>query len=164
MATTYCYKGQASQIPYDAFGFAVLKQNIDIGALVATDYGKLALASAPLVGLTSFAGFVGGSSDVMQVFKLPAGTLVHQMGMRVSSADTNSATGALGDGSNTAGWMAALALSSTGSKITLVGDSYGANSVMGKLYTSADTLDILFASATAIDAVLDVWAVVQKVY
>lgn len=164
MATTYCYKGQASQIPYDAFGFAVLKQNIDIGALVATDFGKIALASAPTVGLTSFAGFAGASSDVFQVFKIPAGSLVTGMGIVITSADTNGASAALGDGSETAGYGAAKAINALGNQITLKTDAYGPDNVSGVLYTAADTLDILFSAATAIDAVLDVWALVQKVY
>ena len=164
MATTYTFKGMANQIPYDAFGFAVLKKNINIGELVASGYGKLALASAPTVGLTSFSGFAGASSDVLQVFGIPAGTLVTGMGIRISSADTNAATAALGDGNNTAGWGAAKAINATGNQITLKNDAYGPDNVSGVLYTAADTLDILFASATAIDAVLDVWAIVQKVY
>ena len=40
--TTYCFKGKGPALPYDSM-FAVLKRNINLPALIATDYGKLAL-------------------------------------------------------------------------------------------------------------------------
>jgi hypothetical protein len=166
MATTYCFKGHGSALPYDAFGHAVLKRRVNIASLIATDFGKLALASAPTVGLTSFTGFDGTASDVLQVFNIPAGTVVRVMGVRIHAAGTTSLTGALGTGASTAGFGAAFSLAGAQNtkQITLVTDAYGPDNVSGVVYTAADTLDVLFAGAAGITGTFDVWAECYKAW
>jgi hypothetical protein len=164
MATNYTFFGSAAQLPYDAFGFCVLKKNINVANLVATDFGKLALRATPTVGLTSFTSFDGTASDTLDIFRVPAGTLVTQMGIRVSTAFTTNVDISLGDSDDSADWMAAYDADSTGNKITLVGDGYGAGTLMGKLYTSASNLTATFATAAAVVGVADFWAVCHKVY
>jgi hypothetical protein len=166
MATTYCFKGHGAALPYDAFGHAVLKRRINVANLVATDFGKLALAASPTVGLTSFTSFDGTAGDVLQIFRLPAGTLVKSMGIRIVTAGTASGTGALGTGASTAGFMAAQALDAAANttKVTLVADAYGPDNVSGVVYSAIDTLDMLFAGAAVVTGTFDVWAEVMKVY
>lgn len=166
MATTYCFKGMGSALPYDAPAYSVLRKRINVASLVATDYGTLALAASPTVGLTSFTSFDGTASDVLQVFNIPAGTLVHTMGIHIVTAGTASGTGALGTGASTAGFMAAQALDAAAgtTKVTLVGDAYGPDNVSGVVYAAADTLDILFAGAAVVAGTFDVWAVASRVW
>jgi len=157
---TYTFKGMGNALAYDAPGMSVLKKRIDFADLIANP-GKVALASAPTIGLTSFAGLA--AADVFQLFALPAGTLVTQMGLSVVTADSLAGTIALGDGASTAGFGAAKAVNAVASQITLVADAFGANNVMGKFYAAEDTLDALGAVATITEAVIDFWAVVCKV-
>jgi len=167
MAVEYQYKGMGNSLPYDAFGHAVLRRRVNVPALIATDFGKLALASAPTVGLTSFAGFAGGSSDILNLFHIPAGTMVMSAGLRVVTSGTSSTTGEIGDGSNTAGFMATstpLDAAADTTVSTLNDDTYGGDYMQGIVYTAADTIDLLFAGATDILGVYDVFAVCHKVY
>ena len=159
---TYIFKGMGNALAYDAPGMSVLTQRVDFADLVANP-GKLALASAPTVGLTSFAGLDGTAGDVLQVFALPAGTLITQMGLSVYTADSLTGTIALGDGTSTAGWGAAKILNAVASQITLVGDAFGPDNTSGKFYVAEDTLDMLSATALIEEAVVDVWAIAFKV-
>ena len=167
MAVEYQYKGMGNSLPYDAFGMAVLRRRVNVPALIATDFGKLALASAPTVGLTSFAGFVGGSSDILNIFHIPAGTMIITAGVRIVTPGTTSVTGELGDGSNTAGWVAtATAMDASANTVisTLNDETYGGDIKQGHVYNAADTIDFLFAGATDILGVYDFFAVCHKVY
>jgi hypothetical protein len=88
---TYCFKNRGAALPYEAPFLGVLRRKVDIPDLIANP-GKLALASAPTVGLTSFTGFV--QNDVLELFEVPQGTLVKNFGTYVSTAgsDTKAAT------------------------------------------------------------------------
>lgn len=154
MATEYQFIGESNAVTYEAPGYIVMKKYVDVADLILNPQ-KLALTSAPNTPLSSFSGFAGASSDVLNVFHVPAGFVARCAGVYCQSADTNSTvTVALGIGGATAAFMAALTLNASAAKITLVGDAYGANSVMGKAFTANDTVDALFATATAIDAKL----------
>ena len=174
---TYAFKGRGAALPYDAFGFAVLKRNIDLATLVATDYGKLALAATPTVGLTSFSGFV--QNDILEVWEVPAGTLLMQAGVRVTTAEGataaaemgyNSATqtklGIDGSAADPDAYIGAIDLNSTTSAdLTAVADPVGPDNVVADLYETAGSIDIKFTTDdTYAVAVFDVWAIVAKVY
>jgi len=145
----YQFIGESNAVAYEAPGYVVMKKYVDVAALIAAPQ-MLALASAPNTPLTSFTGFA--AADVVNLFHVPAGFVARMAGMYVQSADTNAATIALGIGGATAAFMAATAINSTGATITVVGDAYGANSLMAKEFVANDTVDALLASATAIDA------------
>ena len=158
----YQFLGETNAITYDAFGYTVMKKYVDVADLILHPE-KLALASAPNTPLSSFTGFSGAAGAVLNLFHIPAGTIVTKMGMYIQAADSATTTTiALGDGSETAGWMAAEALDGAGHSMTIVTDAYGANNVCGVAYSADDTLDALFAVATAISAKLHFWAQVFK--
>ena len=160
MAETYCLKGRSNALAYESPGMSVLQLRLDLPDLIANP-DKVALASAPTVGLTSFTGLAAG--DTFQLFQIPAGTLVKSMGLSVVTAETLAATVALGDGTSTAGFGAAKAINAVASQITLVGDAFGPDNTTGKFYVAADTLDALTAAQVAVAAVIDFWAEVLKV-
>ena len=167
MAVEYQYKGMGNSLPYDAFGFAVLRRRVNVPALIATDFGKLALASAPTVGLTSFAGFVGTSSDILNLFHIPAGTMVISGGMRIVTSGTASVTGEMGIGGNTAALMVTGTNFNDSADVvvsTLNDDAWGGDNVQGYVFNAADTIDCLFAGATDILGVYDFFVVCHKVY
>ena len=167
MATEYQYKGMGNSLPYDAFGHAVLRRRVNSPALIATDFGKLALASAPTVGLTSFTGFAGGSSDILNVFHVPAGTMVISGGVRIVTAGTASLTAELGIGGNTAALMAtSTPLDAAVNTVvnTLNDDAFGGDYMQGYTFNAADTIDLLFAASTDILGVYDVFVHCVRVY
>jgi hypothetical protein len=95
---TYCFKGKGPALPYDSM-FAVLRRSINLATLISTDYGKLALASAPTVSLSSFTGFV--QNDILEIFEVPAGTLIVGAGVNVLTAEGATAAATMGYNSAT---------------------------------------------------------------
>jgi len=72
--------------------------------------------------------------DVVEALDIPAGAFVFKVGVNVLTAETGSHT--LGDADDADGWDTVIDTSATG---VVVGDgAYAA----GKLYTSADTIDL----------------------
>jgi hypothetical protein len=116
------------------------------------------------VPLTSFAGFLGASSDILQLFHVPAGFHALCGGTYFQTGDTNSsATIALGDGDNTAGFMTAEAINGASFQGTIgTTDAYGPAVQFGKGYKVADTIDALFGVATPIDAKIHVYIMGMK--
>jgi len=159
---TYQFLGETNALPYETRDSVVLRRYVDFADLILNPQ-KLSLASAPNVPLSSFAGLA--AADVLQLFHIPAGTLVSGMGMYAQAIDTN-ATGtiALGDGSSTAGWMAATATTAGAVTTTVVGDAYGSDNYNFLAYKAADTLDALGATATLIDAKVHFFAIAMKAF
>jgi len=166
MATEYQFLGETNAIPYNAFGFAVLQKRVDVPDLIANP-GKLALASAPTVPLTSFTSFDGTASDILNVFHVPAGFMAITGGMRIATAGTASVTGELGIGGNTAALMATSTDFDQAAETvisTITGDAWSGEAVNGNVFAAADTIDILFAGAADILGVYDFFVVGCKVY
>jgi len=173
--STYQFKGAGAALPYDSM-FAVLKRNINLPALVATDYGKLALASAPTVSLSSFSGFV--LNDVMQLWHVPAGTVIVASGCRVTTVEGATAAGLLGfaTGTQTALGVAdsttadpdafgTFDLNSAKTlaipQVKLDGDVEG----FGDVYVTDGSIDMSFTTnRTYAAAIFDVWAVVFRAF
>lgn len=165
MATTYQFLGESNAVTYDAFGYTVLKKYIDVADLVSNPQ-KLALASAPNAPLTTFAGFAGASSDILQVFHVPAGFVGITGGSYIQAADGTQTTAsiALGDGGNTAGWQAAAALDGASWQGTVNDDAYGGDNMTGYGYAVADTIDILFGTQITVDAKFHVYLIGFKAF
>jgi hypothetical protein len=155
MAVIYQFLGETEALPYDAFGNVVMHKFVDVADLVLNPQ-KLALASAPNTPLTSFAGFVGTGSDILNVFHVPAGFIARFAGMYVELADTAPTTKiSLGIGGEVAGFMLATVLTPAGLLAqTVIDDAYGTDNVCGVGFVAADTIDAVFSVATAIDAKL----------
>jgi hypothetical protein len=153
MAVEYQFLGESAAIPYDAFGNVVMRKFIDVADLIANP-GKLALTSAPTVPLTTFTGFDGTASDILNVFHLPAGFVLKVAGMYVETADTAPTTTlALGiAGATGAAMLATVLTPATLLAHTIVTDAYGCDNVVAKGFIVADTLDAIFAVAKSIDA------------
>jgi hypothetical protein len=162
----YQFKGMGNALPYNAYGFAVLQRRVNVPKLIATDYGFLALASAPTIGLSSFAGF---ATDTLNLFHIPAGTWVLSAGCRIVVPGTDNVDARIGDGADDHGWMAAAtpmdAIADTVvNTIAGAGNVYGPDYMQGKVYNADDTIDCIFATATDILGVYDFFAVCAKVY
>lgn len=172
--TTYCFKGKGPALPYDSM-FAVLKRNINLPALIATDYGKLALASAPTVSLSSFSGFV--QNDVMELFEVPKGTVIVGCGLRVTTAEGATAAAELGFDSAA---QTALGVAATASDPNAYG-TFDLNSVkslavpqialdgtaemFGDLYVTDGSIDLTFTTNdTYAAAIFDVWVTVFRAF
>jgi len=163
---SYAFTNRGAALPYDAPFQTVLKRNINLPALVATDFAKLSLAASPTVPLSSFSGFV--QNDVLEVFEVPAGFAVTHIGYRCTTAE--GATAALTMGNASATQTHLLAANADGLMAT--GDLVAATTVIGQIgdedlggstyeqlvFVTAGSIDITFTTnATYETAIFDVF-------
>lgn len=101
-----------------------------------------------------------GTTDTVQVLKIPTNTFVSSCGYEIVTAETtNTSTQvALGDGASTGRWVAAATISTA---------AYSApaatTSALGFTYIAADTIDLLISVDDPVNAKLRVWAVCQDI-
>jgi hypothetical protein len=155
--STFQFLGETNAVPYGAPGYVVLRKFIDFADLVSNPQ-KLALASAANTPLSSFAGMA--TADILQIFHVPAGFVVKAAGMYIEAADTEQPTGTLnmGDGASAAGFMVAEALDGVGATQTILTDAYGSTNMESRIYTVADTIDMVCATQAIVDAKIHVYA------
>jgi len=136
----------------DGFGaFSIMKFHIDMA--------DVAEALAATVD--------GSASDTLVIWDIPAGTYISAVFMNCTTAEGATATVAIGDSDNAAGWMAATSINTLGIPVatgvasfgkTISTDTYGA--LHGKAYGAVNTLKLTFATAADIDlAVFDIYVV-----
>ncbi len=101
----------------------------------------------------------GAANDVIQCLR-PANVLVTDVIVEITTVSgVASSTLDIGDGSDTDGWDAAI---SANALATIKGDgAYSRQTAGGKIYTSADTIDVLIKAATSALSALEfnIWAV-----
>lgn len=96
------------------------------------------------------------SADVIEIFSLPAGTLVSYVGSEVLTIEDSTFTFEVGDGTDPNGWLAGI-------NGETLGHTLGAGAfVNGKLYAVADTIDMTLNDAVDA-AIIRVWAVVWDI-
>jgi len=116
---------------------------------VTLDFPKI-IAARAAAGAPALA-----PNDVLQVMSVPAGTLVRSVCLVVDTP-APSGTIAIGDGTAPAGYLAAQSVATTG---IFGGVPVGTNPLSaGKVYTTADTIDIVIGTAVPSTAVVRVVA------
>lgn len=102
---------------------------------------------------------IENATDTIECLKVPKGAHVTRVGLYVKSASTAAADAlTCGDGADPNGWTtASLDLDSAGGALVSPAGA-GYPTAGGKLYTAADTIDIVLATAIPTDGVLTVWA------
>ena len=159
----YQFLGETNCVTYDAFGYVVMKKFIDVADLILNPQ-KLALAASPNTPLTTFPGFVSGS--ILNVFHVPARFVGLSGGSYIEEADSTQTSAAftIGDGSETAGWQAVVALDGASWQGTLNDDAYGPDYMVGHAYIVADTIDLLHSVQTIVDAKFHVYVMGFKAF
>lgn len=176
MATTYHYYKEGYAVPYDAFGNVLLRRHVDVAALIASGaagYSPLAVAEVktPLPS-TGFA-----STDILQIWRVPAGVLLLGGGVRVTTLGT-ATTIDVGHASATATmittaahdlWAAAIVSTATGyfNFDSEDGDEwYAFNGTYGEQTLSIANLsiDVTFNDAAESTLIADFWMFGYKVY
>lgn len=109
----------------------------------------------------------GSASDTLAIWDIPAGCFISAVFMNVTTVEGATATVAIGDSDNAAGWMAATSINAlsinattgvAGFGKTISTDTYGA--LHGKAYGAVNSLKLTFATAADIDAaVFDIYVI-----
>ena len=163
MPTTYAFANRGHGMPYGAPGDVAFKANINIPNLIAN--GGLD-ADLPSTGF--------GASDVLQVFEVPAGFLLTQVGVRVTTVEGGACTADIGNASasqthlkaiQAVGYMGTCDLNVLTTQVTLVTDLHlGADLYQGVVFITDGTIDFTFITAATAVAVFDIWATGWRVF
>lgn len=161
--TTFAYASRGHAMPYKAPGDVAFMAHIDIPDMIANQ---------PLDSTIPAAGF--GAADVLQVFEVPAGFLLTQVGVRVTTVEGGACTGDIGNASATqthllassdVAYMGTCDLNSETTQVTLVADLHlGADNYQGVVFITNGTIDFTFVTAATAVAVFDIWAAGWKVF
>lgn len=105
------------------------------------------------------------ANDVLQVIPLPAGSFVLEVGVDVTTAEGEAGTLDVGDGSDADGYHDGIDFNAVAHYTTALALTEAAPNTVtgysnGKFYSSADTIDVKFLTATPTLAVFRVWALV----
>lgn len=113
---------------YSPVGISVAEVELDFAAIATarTAAGQAALAA----------------NDVLTLFGVRAGTLVHAVSLDVTTAEGAVATCQLGDGADPNGFLAAADLNAVAHTASLLTTPYSVAVGGGKLYTADDTIDM----------------------
>lgn len=104
------------------------------------------------------------ASDVMQAIKVPAGTYILNVFVKVITPEGGTLTATVGDGDGANSWDASVDLNATAGTVTQGVSGTDAYALTGKLYTANDTIDVVHSAHAADTAVYDVIAVGFKLY
>lgn len=106
------------------------------------------------------------ATDVLEIIPIPAGTVVMNVGMEVTTAAGVTSTLSIGDGTAAAGYLAATSVNATGwsgGVPVLSAGAFAPTLSGGKLYSAADTIDVTIGTAVPAAAVVRVFAVMVDV-
>lgn len=121
-------------------GFNVNEIKLDFAAIAAA---RAAAGQAAL-----------GAADVLELFHFPAGIWVPAAFIQTTKAEGAAATFDLGDGVTPAGYISNHDGNALGWSSSLITTTYSLATAGGKLYTAADTVDMVVDSASVDVAVL----------
>lgn len=130
--------------------------NKSVRVEMVLDFPKI-IAARTAAGATALA-----ASDVMEIIPIPAGTIVSNVGMVVTTAAGVTSTISIGDGGAAAGYLAATSVNATGTSggvPVLASGAFAPTLSGGKLYSAADTIDITLGTAVPAAAVVRLFAI-----
>jgi len=126
---------------------------------ITLDFPKI-IAARAAAGLTALA-----ASDILEILPVPAGSIVSNVGMVVTTAAGVTSTLSIGDGSSQVGYLAATTVNSTGTSggVPVLSSAtlglFAPTLSGGKTYAAADTIDVTLGTAVPAAAVVRVFAV-----
>lgn len=105
------------------------------------------------------------TGEVVQCISIPAGTYVMQVMTKVITAEASGVcTATVGDGDGANSWDASVNFAATAGTITCSAPETDTYATTGKLYSTADTIDVTLtiASGPATSGVFDIMALCMK--
>lgn len=153
----------------DSLGFNKGSAALPADALAKCHRVEVVLNFPAIIAARSAAGATAlAATDVLEVIPIPAGTLVSNVGMEVTTAAGVTSTLSIGDGGAAAGYLAATSVNATGwsGGVPVVTGTPGAFSPTlsgGKLYSAADTIDVTIGTAVPAAAVVRIFALMTDV-
>ena len=160
--TTYYYSGEVTPAgtPHRPAGQVMYYREVNIPDLIAN--GGLVDANGNALAVPS-TGF--SDEDILKVFAVPAGTLIRNVAVKVTTAEGGTCTCKIGcqtaaqihtAADDDDGWMAAVDLNSAGYDITAHDDGFGTDNFGGILYITDGYIDLEFNTDLTAVAVFEI--------
>ena len=127
---------------------------------ILLDFPKI-IAARLAAGLTALA-----AADILEVLPIPAGSIVSNVGMVVTTAAGVTSTLSIGDGGSQVGYLAATSVNAAGTSggvPVLVTGAFAPAFSGGKVYATADTIDVTLGTAVPAAAVVRVFATLTDI-
>lgn len=104
-------------------------------------------------------GVAGGANhDIIQAIQVPANTIVERVFWEVLEAASSTFTANIGDDGDEDGWDAGIDMETVG--VTLGDGDYNNDNVLGKLYATANTIDLIpVTDATHTSGIISITAI-----
>ena len=151
----------------DSLGFNKGSAALPSNALHKVHLVEMVLDFPAIIAARAAAGATAlAASDVLEVIPVPAGTLVSNVGMSITTAAGVTSTISIGDGTAAAGYLAATSANATGLSggvPVLASGAFAPTLSGGKVYAAADTIDITIGTAVPAAAVVRVFAVLTDI-
>jgi hypothetical protein len=151
----------------DSLGFNKGSAALPADALAKCHRVEVVLNFPAIIAARSAAGATAlAATDVLEVIPIPAGTLVSNVGMEVTTAAGVTSTLSIGDGGAAAGYLAATSVNATGwsgGVPVLAAGAFAPTLSGGKLYSAADTIDVTIGTAVPAAAVVRIFAMMTDV-
>lgn len=90
-------------------------------------------------------------NDIIELIQIPIDTHVLAVIVKVTTASDTASDCDFGDGGDTTGYLDSISLTSTGTQQSFLTEAYSVAVGGGKIYTTADTIDLKFIGASAVD-------------
>lgn len=174
MATWHYFKAGYA-LPMNFVGHAVLSKTVDMPAIIASGVaGKSPLAQSEVRTAVLSTGMP--AVDVLQLWRVPAGTFLRSVGLKVVTANALATTVSVGCVSITETHLLAGATGAMFMALTLINtvdhvaitevtaDGAGSTDVEGCVYIIDGTIDLTLAAQTWLAGVVTFWADVCKVF
>ena len=175
MATYHFFK-QGYDIPFDNFGFAILRKHLDVPAIIASgvvNYSPLAVGGVrTALPSTGFA-----ATDILNLFRVPAGLHVITGGMRITTAGSATTTVDIGcvagstqlasAGDDAGTWLETAVTSAAANLIfdATVGTTIPPLTVVAEDYFITNgSIDMTFNTAAQLLLICDIWVIGAKVF
>ena len=174
MATWHYWK-QEYALPMNFVGHTLLSKTVDIPAIIASGVaGKSPLAQSEVRTAVLSTGMP--AADVIQLWRVPAGTFIRSVGLKVVTANALATTVSVGCNSATQTHLLAGATGAMFMALTLINTidhvaiteigaaGAGSTAVEGCVYITDGTIDLTLAAQTWLAGVVTFWADVAKVF
>jgi len=173
---TYHYYQEGYGLPYDAFGNVLLKRHLDVPALIAS--GALGYSPLAVGGVRTALPSTGFAiNDYLQLWRVPAGTLLLGGGVKVTTAGLAttiavghvSATETMTETTEFDRWATTIPVPTENEYNfdTEDGDEWAsvtAKHPLQTLYITTGTVDVKFQSVAETTLIADFWMWGYKVY
>jgi len=176
MATTYHFYKQGYALPMDAPSTVILKKHLDVPAIIAS--GALGYSPLAVAGVRTALPSTGfAATDILNLFRVPAGFHVMTGGMRITTAGSATTTVDIGvvtgstqlasAGDDAGTWLETAVTSGAANLIfdATVGTTIPPGAATPEDYfITTGSIDITFNTAAQLTLIADIWVVGFKAW